>query len=281
MSEEKSILNLYINSLTDAFHGGTIIKKSAPFVKIVKFFQLYDWINTTAYYKNLTDLKCQYAFYIDSGDDAIYETTDNVIKYKDEKAIVHELFHMASNPYRQPTQSGLVTKNGQNIALDEGVTEYFATIVEPTPKVYYPIETLVIELLVNSFGLAIFKDYFNADYNAFLSNFKDQGAINRLAKKLDFHHESYIDSNKKELNDPLQQKRLELLQKDIIKDVITIIYENETSKKTNKLDELEFIVASAIKNRKIEHGYNANYNLLEYAKNIIKSIREQEKKKVK
>ena len=78
---------------------------------------------------------------------------------------------------------------------------------------------------------------------------------------------------------PLQQKKIELLQKDIIKDILTIIYENELNKKNNNLDELSFIVEDAIKSRKIENGYIAQYDLLNYTNNIIKSLQEKEKKK--
>ena len=76
-----------------------------------------------------------------------------------------------------------------------------------------------------------------------------------------------------------EPEEIELLQKDIIKDILTIIYENELNKKNNNLDELSFIVEDAIKSRKIENGYIAQYDLLNYANNIIKSLQEKEKKK--
>ena len=55
--KEETVVNLYINSLFDLYKGNYSLKKSAPFIKIVKFFDIYDWINTTAYYRNLNDLK--------------------------------------------------------------------------------------------------------------------------------------------------------------------------------------------------------------------------------
>ena len=275
--KEETVVNLYINSLFDLYKGNYSLKKSAPFIKIVKFFDIYDWINTTAYYRNLNDLKCQYTFFLPEGEEAFYDTIDNVIKYKNTTSIIHELFHMASNPYRCKAKSGFVTSSEENVALDEGITEYFATLFETREKKYYPIEILVVEILAYSNDIYIFKDYFTADYQSFLNQFPNLEAINRLSKKLDIHYMEYDNTSSK--FSPLQQKKIELLQKDIIKDILTIIYENELNKKNNNLDELSFIVEDAIKSRKIENGYIAQYDLLNYANNIIKSLQEKEKKK--
>ena len=137
---------------------------------------------------------------------------------------------MASNPYRCKAKSGFVTSSEENVALDEGITEYFATLVEPSEKKYYPIETLVVELLAYSYDLYIFKDYFTADYQSFLNQFPNPEAINRLSKKLDIHYMEYDNTSSK--SSPLQQKKIELLQKDIIKD----IFEYCTQKSSNKIN---------------------------------------------
>lgn len=270
---DKSALNIYINSLFDINNSCQLIKKSTPFKQIEKFFSIYDWIDTTNYYRNIEELQVAFSPFLQKNEKGNYDILENKISYQKQEDILHELFHVSSTS-RDGLKiiGGFSQFSGKNTAFDEGVTEFF-TILAYQPTTYYPIETLIAELLSYTYGLKIYKFYFNSNYNSFIKQFSNFKPIEDIIIKLDDFQKLYKDYfGNPNCNKELTNKRLELAIKDILKNIINIVYTNEREKEKNKLSNFKDDLYNMLKNRNILNGYIVSFNVEEYMLNVLTAL---------
>lgn len=118
--------------------------------------------------------------------------TNKIIKPNDNKDLIHEVFHMASNK-QDGTESMGVLSNGFSSSLNEGITDMFSsftTLYEDNPEykyeVRYPVEKLMAEFLGSMYGIKIFKHHFNGDSEGFYKSFDgDKDRIIAIVSELD------------------------------------------------------------------------------------------------
>lgn len=132
-----------------------------------------------------------------------YKESTNTITYYEDIDLIHELFHMASTG-KANSNSGITRINFNskgndtkiNRGLDEGITDMFASMVNPKVPCGYPFEKMCADFLRNLFGIQVFNGYFENKYSNFVNAFPQefQDNIREITRKLDNYHQLSIKS---------------------------------------------------------------------------------------
>ncbi len=270
---DKSVMNIYVSSLFDKFNKTSSFKDSSSFKKIERFFSLNDWINTTNYYKNLESLKCDFdVFSIGSNNDAEYLYEENKIRYSNASSLVHELFHVASSKDR--TYCGSVSLFGGKTALNEGFAEYFTSLVDGGDSSYYPIEKTAVAMLVYTYGVEMFKEFFNANYQGFLNQFSTDTELSKVLRVIDSleeHYQTYSSSSFSKM----VRLRLEIYQKDIFKQLCDIIVYHEGIKGNNDISMIKDDIIKISSDMQLARFID--FDFTKYIDNVFSGIGEERK----
>ena len=116
---------------------------------------------------------------------------NKIIAPEDNKDLIHEVFHMASNRKDESANMG-VLEYGRGQSLNEGITDmfsYFSTLYEDEENKYevrYPVEKLMSEFLGSLYGMKIFKHQFDCDPKGFMNEFGvDKDRVSVIISELD------------------------------------------------------------------------------------------------
>lgn len=121
-----------------------------------------------------------------------YDAKKNkIIAPEDDKDLIHEVFHMASNEYDGSSNMG-VMEYGRGQSINEGITDmfsYFSTLYEDKDYKYevrYPVEKLMAEFLGSLYGMKIFKHQFTCNPKGFMNEFgEDKDRVSVIINELD------------------------------------------------------------------------------------------------
>jgi len=156
------------------------------------FFQVHNFINSinkdlnSNFLMNLNDLKISKNK--EDGCSSNYDYKKNVIYSKDSKSDVFALLHVASNN-RQNKYTGIITKEGVGYGLNNGLTDYYANMINGK-KIVYPIEALAAKIIDMIYHGNLVKSYFknNSEEITNVNIF-----ISKLMELVDTYHDNYIE----------------------------------------------------------------------------------------
>lgn len=196
MAEQGRDLLAFFNSIykNDADKIGFELDDMEEFRSVLGTLEKYG-MPTKNFLDNLTTLAMKKTSFDNDFTHANYSPKYNKINYKDKKFIKHELFHMAASKKGQTTGVSYIAKNGMHVgeALNEGITELFSKLNDPSYEVQYPFEKMVSETLCFIYGgFDIFKGHFNNDCEEFLNDLGDVRLGRELLVQLDKFRNSYI-----------------------------------------------------------------------------------------
>lgn len=163
-----------------------------------EFFKRFPLSYRKNYDKNLETLEIHKVdSMFDDFDNASYFPSMNLLIFKKNFGLPHELMHMASSD-RELGLFGFCQDGQYSLyeqGLLEGMTEYLACLATGGKPSSYFFECFVSSMLANVEG--IFEPYFIPDYNKFVSLFPNKKDILSLMYGLDFYHEKIkeIDDN--------------------------------------------------------------------------------------
>lgn len=195
-----------------------------------------------------------------------YTSFYNAIIYRDshERVLTHELFHMASTNIDSNTNynTGIINipnhnskKRNKGTILDEGITQ---DITNHARKIIdcniYPFPTFIASLLHFSYGIKIYKPYFQCDYSKFVNQFDDRLTIKKLINNLEKMNEYENRNNHKKDN-----QTMFYYMKKTLENAIDLVYYNEIKKKNYNLDTLIYEIYHIIENRKLDMFYDTKF----------------------
>lgn len=122
--------------------------------------------------KNLAELEFRHIAN-DSKVPSSYRASKNILYYRTDEELYHELSHMASTNYVS-RMNGLADYDKHTIGINEGITDYFAMLSNEFYDLAYPTEYYVVSILQKIYGNDFFTPYFNSDVKGFLKGIKDE-----------------------------------------------------------------------------------------------------------
>lgn len=195
-----------------------------------------------------------------------YISLYNAIIYRDshERILTHELTHMASTNIDSTTNynTGIMTvsnnsfkKRNKGSILDEGITQ---DITNHARKIIdysiYPFPTFIASLLHFSYGIRIYKPYFQCDYSKFVNQFDDRLTIKKLINNIEKMNE-YENRNQHKKDN---QNMLYYMKK-TLENAIDLVYHNEVKKKNYNLDTLIYEIYYIIECKKLNMFYDTKF----------------------
>ncbi len=180
------IINMYDQYSDIRCRGKNVFKTMRTF--LAKYPEEY----SECYYYNLDYLKL---FKVDKMvDEAMageYDTSANVIFFKDNEALGHEFFHMASNNIVDG-QYAIESNIGIEYGLIEGMTEYLYNKAYGLPNpTAYSFEVFVVKMLEDIPRL--FEPYFIPNHDNFISLFPNEKDIYSLLYSLNVYSDAYYE----------------------------------------------------------------------------------------
>lgn len=160
--------------------------------KIVRDTLVRYGMNPLFFDRNLPDLYIPTNFKPGGVVEGSYNARTNSMNSTPNKyALIHELFHMASN--NKETNSDLMgvlqkDSKGRNVGMgfNEGITDYFTHLACPEYEPNYPFEERVISIISEIYGIKVFNNHFNANPTEFYNYFEqDKFFIIEISKRLD------------------------------------------------------------------------------------------------
>ena len=215
----------------------------------------------------------------------IYTSLYNAILYKDsyEGILTHELTHMASTNISSTTNysTGIIAipnhhckKRNKGTILDEGITQ---DITNHARKIVdcsvYPFPTFIASLLYFSYGIRIYKPYFQCDYSKFVNQFDDRLTIKKLINNMEKMNE-YENRNKHKRDN---QTMLYYMKK-TLENAIDLVYYNEIKKKNYNLNTLIYEIYYIVENKKLDMFYDTKF-IYEVILERLNKLEKQNKQK--
>lgn len=165
--------------------GPITLEKNNSFTRIEKFLANQDPICSENYYQNKENLTI---FYLDKMDFdqvcASYLADGNLIYIKDYKNdLTHELMHMSSTKFTNEDFKIFSTHkvwDNELLAIEEGITEFLASLIDNKPIDSYGIRSFVASMLYTSTDGEIIIPYLTADGQSFIEMFNPQDIHNLL-----------------------------------------------------------------------------------------------------
>lgn len=208
-----------------------------------------------------------------------YYDLHNLILLRKYSSLIHELMHMSSCDYITRNSAFFKSKQGPlfEMALVEGMTEYFASLALKSKPTDYFFEVFTASMLDNIEG--IFEPYFIPNHDRFISLFPNKKDIVSLMYSLNYY------SNKTEamalgeieIDEDVVMTRIEHSINDTIDSLINIQLSMKMGRKNDKLYGEKFM--SLISGDDLVHYLGDFYDdYLDYAndqinKRILRRIR--------
>lgn len=212
----------------DGKEKSIIVNGKNVFTRMDNYFAKYPKDFRKLYDENLQDLTI---FKVDEMYDSDmaggYVFDDNIILFKDNYTLPHELIHMATNDRKNGHMAIINRFNQMERPLIEGLTEYSATIIgdQEIPNFYY-FESFVAQMIYNIEG--VLHAFFTANGEEFIKAFPNRKNIYSLMYAL-FHYSN----NHLEVLETCQIDDLIISDiQDVIKNLLDIelSYENDQQK---------------------------------------------------
>ena len=203
------ILNIDITNITGSLSkmGANINNKKGYNLDDKEEFKIVNdtlsrfGIDTSLFINNLKTLiiKSETASHLIDNDSIVshgsYNPLTNEIMLVDESALIHELFHMASNKLDYTNNLGvLFHKNGREVckSLNEGITDLFTSMSINGYECKYPLESLFASFLSEIYGNEIFVYHFKQNPSQVYKLFKeDIQKVAMIIVKLDEYTNSF------------------------------------------------------------------------------------------
>ena len=146
-------------------------------------------------------------------------------------------------------------KRNNGTILGEGITQ---DITNHARKIVdcsaYPFPTFIASLLYFSYGIRIYKPYFQCDYSKFVNQFDDRLTIKKLINNMEKMNE-YENRNKHKRDN---QTMLYYMKK-TLENAIDLVYYNEIKKKNYNLNTLIYEIYYIVENKKLDMFYDTKF----------------------
>lgn len=137
--------------------------------------------------RNIKDLEILHVDEMIEKCSGLYDKDNNIIILKYMNSCVHEFLHMASNNKLGQSLSDIKFSDG----LDEGLTEYIASLVSKNDVKTYYFEVLVASAL-SFISDGFIKNYFCFDKNEFISLFPNKKLMYNLLYPLSYYNQNFF-----------------------------------------------------------------------------------------
>lgn len=237
---------------------------SSAYRKLNAFFRNMPYSYSKNFCRNVNNLEivynkeiCEmYNFY------GMYKPYDNLILYKDshDRILIHELVHMASAniKLKSNSHSGITTYIGEKIknnSLDEGLTQNITNnIIKTIDFSIYPFPTFIASLLQMSYGIKIYKYYYQGNYNKFINQFEDRLTIRKLINNMEKMEKYENRSNHKK-----DVQKMNHYMARSLENAIDLVYYNEIKKDNYNLDTLIYKVYYLVESQALNMFYDTKY----------------------
>jgi len=173
--------------------GNLTLVKNNSFERVEIFFSKLDPIYSQNYYKNKETLQL---FLLDKMNfdqvDASYTPDGNFIFISHvEDDLTHELMHMASVEINGNERKDFSTNgfwSDELVAIEEGMAEFLASLIDKKPFLAYVVESFVAKMLCTSTDKGILLPFFKADGQGFIDMFNKKDIYNVLINLSVFHY---------------------------------------------------------------------------------------------